>query len=153
MPGHCARPCAAPADCCPQPGCDTTVYPNNYTCENGACVTAQCTSDTDCAGEVCKAVHGLKACVLPCTAPGDCSGIATCEGVADDASKYCAVVEPPCANNAECGPGGACINTKCGCADASYCGGAGKCDATTGACYCDDGQDCASHPFATYCAH
>jgi hypothetical protein len=145
-----------PADCCApgQAGCPGTQYPKNPTCEQGVCKSPQCTADADCnfgamTGYLCKLTNGLKSCVQPCTMDGDCSNPATCSGKATDATKFCAVTDPPCAHDVDCGTGGKCLNSACVCGADAYCGGAGHCQG--GDCVCSTDADCTGG-FVNHCA-
>lgn len=143
-----------PADCCApgQAGCPG-AYPKNPTCEQSVCKPPQCAADADCSfggmtGYLCKLAGTIQGCVQPCTTDAGCTGPATCSGVASDQTKYCAVVEAPCATDGDCGADGKCQNTACICAADSFCAGYGHCQA--GACVCAVDSECTG--FVNHCA-
>jgi hypothetical protein len=131
--GYCGKSCAMPKDCCPMGAMNCPgAYPNNWTCDSGACGAPQCGSDADCTfGGVlmdykCLTVSGNKVCVESCAADMDCTPgtMTTCTGTDDAGMKYCTTMAAG------------------GCTDDASCMGYGKCNTTSKACECTADADC-----------
>jgi hypothetical protein len=131
--GTCAPPCTAPAECCP-PGsldCPSSQYPNNVSCENGACKSPQCGSTSDCAAVNpkldCFTNAGVKDCAFACATDIDCTSPLKCEGADDNGKKYCIAKGTGGCTDTICASLGLgkCINNICSCLSDSDCTKAG----------------------------
>lgn len=132
--GYCGKSCAMPADCCPMgvPDCPSANYPNNWTCDSGACGAPQCATDMDCTfggvlmGYGCLTISTNKACQKTCTTDADCDMLMLkCTGTDDNGMKYCSAP-----------------TMSSGCKADADCMGYGKCNTTSGACECSADGDC-----------
>lgn len=119
--GYCTKPCGTVADCCPAGAqdCPSNVYPNNWHCESGACLSPECMSTADCTAMNpsldCLSFSGAHSCALACSSDGDCTAPLTCAGVDDNGAKYCKVVGGGCTDNTSCGGFGECKEKACVC--------------------------------------
>jgi hypothetical protein len=130
--GYCTKPCGTVGDCCPagSMGCPSNSYPNNYTCDKGACKSPECATTADCSAldpaQDCLALSGFKTCVDACAKDGDCKAPATCSGLDDNGKKYClAPSGGGCTDDASCSGFGKCVNKVCVCESATDCTKAG----------------------------
>lgn len=129
--GVCVAACEADADCCPlgSIGCPGKDYPNNWTCDEGACSSGGCSEDADCESLVpltndeCHPIGGVGTCFEPCKDDGDCMGDTECIGEADDGTMYCSAPVDPCKSDDDCD-------------------GAGICDTDAGTCGCTMDDEC-----------
>jgi hypothetical protein len=135
--GVCVKGCTMAAECCSgQPGCPGGKYPNNPTCQNGACYPPQCTGDADCViamvdiGDCLtfsSAYGDFRVCAPPCTMDSDCKMgpvMGTCTGLTSkEGKKTCDYgggtggggSDPGCKTNSDCMGDGVCENGDCVC--------------------------------------
>lgn len=125
----CLRPCAADADCCPEPPCGEELW--SGVCRDAVCRLRGCTTDEECApipdsrcfpDPTGTAVHGL--CAPPCTTDADCRPPYRCV-----AGEHCALgPDNPhrCFSDLDC----------------ARRNGIEHCDVASGCCECTDGNYC-----------
>lgn len=119
--GYCTKPCGTVTDCCPagSPDCPSNMYPNNWECSMGACLSPQCASSADCTAidpdQGCFTISGFSSCLVACSTDGDCTAPLTCAGVDDNGAKYCKAPSSGCTIDADCAGFGKCVNKVCIC--------------------------------------
>lgn len=136
--GYCTKPCGTVINCCPPSmstgssmACPSDVYPNNPTCVQGACHSAQCSLQTDCgavnSNQDCLVLSGQHICGDTCTEDKDCTAAGTtCSGKDDTGKKYClSAGGGGCSDDASCSGFGKCVNKLCVCEKAADCTKAG----------------------------
>lgn len=125
--GYCTKPCGTVTDCCP-PGsvdCPSNMYPNNWECAQGACLSPQCATNADCTAvdpdQGCFLLGDFSSCLAACVNDGDCTAPLTCSGVDDNGAKYCKATGGGCTDDASCGGFGKCVDKVCVCAADADC--------------------------------